>query len=395
MASLLWNRLQDKRGQIRGIDFAISAFFFVVVLGQLVVVILNANILIITQKETETSRDDIDSLAAKMFGSEGSPANWGDLNSDQPDSFGLAVQELASTGFELDPRKLARLNEEVARITGYSGVAVGYETIHELLGLETNIQFHLTIWSPLSIELTPGDHVVSVTTSLLDKEKLEDVNLSLFAVNLNNGILVPLAVNTTTATGEGTLDYSSFSPLDFPHALIIVGQKGPMWGINHYFPPLEDGNQIINFAASTHPLFLTQNDAYSGQVIALSDFLRSTENHTVSFIYTNASAPSTFSYTTPGANDHTTGPFLQTLFDGSVVGVVIGLVCIRDINGVFGYRVGTLPALLDKSEGVDGIFSQIGPTIPETETKGIGSNLYFLTVRGTLLVAQLTVWEEL
>ncbi|MFW9917510.1 MAG: hypothetical protein ACFFGZ_18060, partial [Candidatus Thorarchaeota archaeon] len=87
---MLWKRLQDKRGQIRGIDFLISAFFFVVVLGQLIVVILNANIMIISQQEISTTRNDVDQLAASMFSYEGSPSDWGNLNINSGDivSFG-------------------------------------------------------------------------------------------------------------------------------------------------------------------------------------------------------------------------------------------------------------------------------------------------------------------
>ncbi|MHA2231858.1 MAG: hypothetical protein ACXAB4_05150, partial [Candidatus Hodarchaeales archaeon] len=208
---MLRNQLRDRRGQIRGIDFAISAFFFVIVLGQLIIVVLNANILIISQEKTEATRNEIDQLAAILFGSEGSPADWGDLNADTPTSLGLAVQELASTGFELDARKLARLNNESARIRGYTRSGINYETIHELLGLGDDIQFHLTIRSALSIDLNPGDHVIGVNVSFLDQEPVEGVALNLFAANLANGLLISLATASTDSSGEANLDYTGFN----------------------------------------------------------------------------------------------------------------------------------------------------------------------------------------
>jgi len=391
MASLLWNRLCDKRGQIRGIDFTISAFFFVIVLGQLVVVILNANIMVISQNETNTSRSDIDRLAEAMFGSEGSPTDWGDLSSGQPTSFGLAIEEMASTGFELDPRKLARLNVESARITGYDDVAISYESIHELMGLGVSTQFYLRIRSALSLDLDPGDHEVSVRVAFLGLEKISGAQVSLFAVNLTDGVPYFLTRGTTDINGEVLLDYSGYGSLDFPHALIVVGQKGPMWGVNHFIPD-EDVNPLSDISSSDSPLFLTQLEAFSGSGAGRSDFRSSTQNHTFSFLYTNFSSMSGFSHSIQ--KDHTTGAVLDIAFDASAEGVIIGIVCVRESNGAFNYRLGTLPALMDKSEETIGIFPAIGPAIPDTGTAAVGSNSYFLTVRGTLLVAELSIWKE-
>lgn len=389
---MLRNQLRDRRGQIRGIDFTMAVFFFVIVLGQLIIVILNANILIISQKKTEATQNEIDQLAAKLFGSEGSPADWGDLNASQPTSLGLAVQELASTGFELDARKLARLNVEAARISDYTRTGISYETIHDLLGLGDNVQFHLTIRSALSIDVNPGDHVIGVNVLFLDQEPVEDVTLNLFAANLANGILVSLATASTNSTGGETLDYTGIN-LDFPHALIVVGQKGAFWGINHFIPD-RDYNIGISFGNGNSELFLSQNATYSGSGIGLSDFGSSTQNHTFSYIYTNSSSLTELSYSIPGTDGHTRGPFLQTSFNFGAVGIIIGIVCIRADNA-YQYRVGTIPALLDRSEGNSGIFPEIGPTVPDTDTKSTASSRYLLTVRQTMLVAELTLWEEL
>ena len=152
-----WINLLDKRGQIRGIDFAVAAFFFVIVLGQLVVVILNANILIVEQRETNTTKEDLLEFANLIFESEGNPNNWGNLYNQAPDYFGLALQELATTGFELDPTKLARLNADSVNIPGYSNFYINYETLHDLLGLENDMNFHLAIRTPLNLTMETND----------------------------------------------------------------------------------------------------------------------------------------------------------------------------------------------------------------------------------------------
>lgn len=393
---MLWKRLQDKRGQIRGIDFLISTFFFVIVLGQLIVVILNANIMIVSQQEINTTRNDVDQLAASMFGYEGSPSDWGDLNIDSSDidSFGLATRELATTGYELDPQKLARLNIDAAGITDpdYSNVLVSYERIQRLLGLNSSqLQFHLRIQSSLSLSVDLGNHEISVNVSFIDLVAIEGVTVSLFAIDFTNGSLFSLVNATTDAAGEVTLNYLSSAPLDYPHALIVVGQKGPLWGVTHLIPD-EDSNPLFDISLSDHPLFLSQNGTFSAHVVGSSDFRRSLENHTFSFVYTNSSSTNGFSYRTQAA--FSTDPILELEFDANAEGVIIGVACISVSNGVYQYRLGVLPTLLDRSEETDGIFYEIGPSLPDSGIEGVGFNRYSLTVRGMLLIAELTIWEE-
>ncbi len=389
---LRWNKLLDKRGQIRGIDFAVAAFFFVIVLGQLIVVILNANILIVSQREDVTTREELQHLASLLFGSEGYPKDWGYIDSQQPESFGLAVQQLATTGYELDPTKMARLILGSSNITGYSDFFLSYDNLHSLLGLKAEINFHLTIKNPLSISLEPGDHSLSATVNFLDVNQIADVNLTLFTVDLSNGIIYPLTTSLTDSNGEAILDYNSFGDLSFPHTLIVVAQRDNFWGYTHYIPPTEDFNQFINIDVSNRPLLLTQEESFSGNCLGVSDYREESDNHTFSVIHTTAIR--TLTYRNPGTNNFTTSPVLPISFVGNANDLVLVIVSVSEGSDSFSYRIGTIPALFDKNGANSGTFATIGPEIPTEAKYEIETGLFSISARNMLLIADLTIWEE-
>ena len=177
-----------KKGQVRGIDFALGMLIFILVFSQIILVLSSLLFPSLLQLESYSKEEDLKKVYDAVFYSPGEPSNWGTIPTSSLTNFrmGLALNE----NNELDFTKINRLVPDVSDYW-----KIDYLTAKISFSLTRD--FAIDINSPIEIYLTSVT-IAFGTITIKGKVQYFEENLAgakiwAFALDTSNNI----AINTT------------------------------------------------------------------------------------------------------------------------------------------------------------------------------------------------------
>ena len=78
---------RNRRGQVRGIDFALAMLIFIIAFSQIIIVLSNLLIPSLVQMETYSQEQELDTIYSNIFYSQGYPTNWGSIGNSYLSDF--------------------------------------------------------------------------------------------------------------------------------------------------------------------------------------------------------------------------------------------------------------------------------------------------------------------
>ncbi|MHA1684827.1 MAG: hypothetical protein ACTSYD_00315 [Candidatus Heimdallarchaeaceae archaeon] len=207
----LW---KNKRGQVRGVDFALAMLIFIIAFSQVILVLTSLMFPTLNQMETYSAEQEMNKVYQNVYYSKGTPENWAFLPSSDLTNFRLGLYSTSEDG--LDFSKINRLVSDISeywRIT-YVKAKTSYSLIRD---------FSIEIVSPLRLEVTGVS--ISFNTITVRGEVyhyttlLEGAEITTFAINQDNQV----AMNYTTTKLIGNkVSFLSTMDLTSSNAYSIV-----------------------------------------------------------------------------------------------------------------------------------------------------------------------------
>lgn len=179
----LWTFVNNKKAQVRGVDFALAMLIFLVAFSQVILVLTSLMYPTLNQMSTYSEEQDMNKLYQNIFFSPGKPTNWAQIPLNDLANYRLGLHSSSYDG--LDFSKINRLVYDISdywRIT-YVKAKTSYSLIHD---------FSIEIKSPLRLEVT--DVSISFNTMTIQgvvyhfNTLLEDAKITAFAVNHNYAV---------------------------------------------------------------------------------------------------------------------------------------------------------------------------------------------------------------
>ena len=234
---MLLNLKKRRRGQVRAIDFVVSLLLFLLMLTQLILVIINVQTGLTTQMKDDLSFTELDTFGRSLLQKEG-PPQWG-YKQDLPSSFGLS-ESANLPSLTLDASKIARLitgtTFPISTISGFEQFS--YDSIKNLLSLGTDQEFQLSILPLLEISIiitqeNDSAYQARVDITNVNNLPIEECTVSFFTLDLTTGSIILAGVDSSGNDGEASIVYidPNFNIPDGEHLIIVIAEKGPLWGI--------------------------------------------------------------------------------------------------------------------------------------------------------------------
>ncbi|MHA1303478.1 MAG: hypothetical protein ACTSQE_03070 [Candidatus Heimdallarchaeaceae archaeon] len=192
--------LNRKKGQVRGIDFALAMLIFIIAFSQVIIVLTHLLVPSIMQMENYAESQELDKLYSLVFNSAGEPTNWAKIGTTELTDFKLGLKD---TNNQLSFSKINRLVPEIADYwkIDYMFVKSSYSLLKD---------FVIGIESPLSLEIdgfTAGFGQITITGKVYNHETpVEYVDISTFAIDQNNDVSVN---STVTQSISGSISFES------------------------------------------------------------------------------------------------------------------------------------------------------------------------------------------
>ncbi|MBK5114267.1 MAG: hypothetical protein KGD59_09585 [Candidatus Heimdallarchaeota archaeon] len=194
------NIWRNKKGQIQGVDFALSMIIFLIIFAEVIVLSLNFLEPKYQNLDSRAFESSANQISEAFFASTGYPNDWEYKYSTQFNSFGL--REIGTTS--LDANKISRINPQAL----YS---LSYQNLKRNLSLEDDIGFQLNLESLFDVSsiltLSQPTGSINITTSL------SDCIVWSFLVAPNNTVIFTQKSQTDTS---GDLD------LSFPTGVAVL-----------------------------------------------------------------------------------------------------------------------------------------------------------------------------
>jgi hypothetical protein len=194
------NIWRNKKGQIQGVDFALSMIIFLIIFAEVIVLSLNFLEPKYQNLDSRAFESSANQISEVFFASTGYPNDWEYKYSTQFNSFGL--REIGTTS--LDANKISRINPQAL----YS---LSYQNLKRNLSLEDDIGFQLNLESLFDVSstltLSQPTGSINITTSL------SDCIVWSFLVAPNNTVIFTQKSQTDTS---GDLD------LSFPTGVAVL-----------------------------------------------------------------------------------------------------------------------------------------------------------------------------
>ncbi|MHA1125667.1 MAG: hypothetical protein ACTSO7_08440 [Candidatus Heimdallarchaeota archaeon] len=203
---------RNKKGQIQGVDFALSMIVFMIVFAEVIVLSLSyiePKYINLEDRAFETRADQISDA---FFASAGYPIDWEYNYGIDFNSFGLLKYGTS----ELDANKISRINPK-------SLYHLSYESIRGNLSREKDFGFQLTIESLFDVEcnltLVQPIGTVDVTTSV------SDCDIWIFVVAPDMTVMFTNRTQTDTSGVYSTTFPIGFGPLPDGYFTLVVFAK--------------------------------------------------------------------------------------------------------------------------------------------------------------------------
>lgn len=402
----------SSRGQMRAVDFMVSAFIFLIMLAQFVLLLFNIQVGLHTTVLGDLNQSDATDLYRQIFLQPGSP-NWG-TQPELPQSFGLSLETTQQVSFPsrsvLDPAKLARIGSDPQAVQSYADFQpVTYQFIHDQLGLDDGTHFQLKLLPPLNItyqqvstsnDRTTYTYEIEVTHATTRKPVV-DTTISLIVVDFLTGSATFFS-GITNNDGRTTVEITAPSNLgrdaEQGFGIIITARKGSaLWGITwvqdeNLTPALKsvviDGNST-NFAS-----FLTLS--LENKIYALSSSFTALSQLTNQTVLLLEEQQENIFKVVANQSSTTTDPIILEAPATRTSGMSLLIHYVRVDSGTiktYYYRVMSLPAIIDKENGPNRFHPPLSPSIIPDNIKGKITIQRPVIVRGLMMIAELTYFE--
>ena len=182
MAFNLRNFTRNRRGQVRGVDFALAMLIFIVAFSQIIIVLSNLLIPSLVQMETFSQEQELDTIYSNIFYSQGYPTDWGSRGSTYMPNFRMG---LASNQEGLDFTKINRLSNGILDFwnINYIRAKTSFAIVKD---------FALEIYSPITITISDVDIVfdkIIVNGTVMEYlTPIEDADVWVFSIDANNNV---------------------------------------------------------------------------------------------------------------------------------------------------------------------------------------------------------------
>ncbi len=217
--SFLFNKRFNKRGQVRGIDFALAMLIFIIAFSQVVIVIFHLLVPSIMQMDTYNNNQEIDKITNLVFNSPGSPNNWATIGTPNLNDFVMGLNEANK---ELSFSKINRLTPDLIDYwrLDYVSVKVSYGLFKDFaIGIDSPIVLNISSYSI-------GFGKIVIEGEIYDRASVSpipNVEVTSFAIDTNNSVSVNV---TKTQYKNGTYKFkASLSVADSDYYSIAVFAK--------------------------------------------------------------------------------------------------------------------------------------------------------------------------
>ncbi|MHA2297136.1 MAG: hypothetical protein ACXAEU_11700 [Candidatus Hodarchaeales archaeon] len=414
--------LRNKKGQIRGVDFAISLLLFLILLSQVILIVVNTQILV--EGRNTINRDDLDYMVTRLFHDEGT-TGWG-YNVGPfslTDTFGLKDERYpwtSSTAY-LDPGKLARYNTYGKNLyDGYrnytfpnTNISIkdyhfpSYDEVRRSIA-EEKLDFSMKTLLPLSIRV--NDFNQSSTEMELEftvsytgtSYPVIGARLDLFWVYLTNGTVDHRSTHVTNDVGQ-VMAIDAINAVEGDPFIVLVICRSLVDNGIAWYKPGAFSNVFDKPINEDGPFFSFTSCLDNGSVAVITDaFISSTfaaadnKNHTVSLIY-------------PFNNTYAYETVIDTRDNNKILidkeqtipeqGLVIAVSAAYHGNEFY-FKVHSLPAILNN----DGLSDY--PVLPAFTTPDfylleeinidiLLSGVYLASSRNVTLLVSINAWKSL
>jgi hypothetical protein len=192
--------LKSKKGQVRGIDFALALLIFIIAFSQVIIVLSNLLIPSLVQMETYSQEQELNKIYSNVFGTQGLPVDWGTISTNDLTNYRIGLLENSEN---LDFTKINRLS------TGISSYwSIDYIRAKTSLGLVRD--FAIEIYSPITITINTVSiafNTIIVKGTVTEYQTpIEGADVWIFSIDTGNNV----ATNyTQTHDISGEISFTS------------------------------------------------------------------------------------------------------------------------------------------------------------------------------------------
>lgn len=388
---MIFSQLKKRRrGQIRGVDFVVSLFLFLIMLTQLILIIINVQSGIRTGIVGKLTYERLDVFGRQLLLEEGD-TDWGYLQ-ELPSTFGLSDSNYESV-FTLDASKISRLvtgtSYSISSVSGYD--IYDYDALKETINLESDYEFQLAFYPCLNANVTVRSFDSTsnnVTVDVMNSHNSPIVNAQVhfFVIDLTYGAVTFEGTNSTDSKGSISLVYQipHVNDPSAEHYIFVIVEKGKLWTMN--WGSLPNEKIIIGTPSGT----TIWGGGVNSSTLLISDIfgvVESLDNHFLSIIYQDTTSDYSIRTIDLGTSDRG-----NISFSIPNEGLVAFLSTAR-FSSFYQVGVGSYPAIMDR-DLTSGTFYQVfGEIDPGKNVKSMLSKTYPIVVRGTLMRCQVTMWS--
>jgi len=195
-----------RKGQVRGIDFALGMLIFIIAFSQVIIVLTHLLVPSIMQMENYSEYQELDKLYGLIYYSKGNPSNWATIGTSSLTDFSLG---LSGDDGQLSFSKINRLTSDIADYwkIDYQFVKTSYGLLKDFaISVDSVIKIQIDSFSAGFGSLTVKGKVLEDTVSI------ENVAITTFALDKENNLFINTTTtkkNTNEATFISTLSVST------------------------------------------------------------------------------------------------------------------------------------------------------------------------------------------
>ncbi len=401
--------LRSKQGQIRAIDFMVSAFIFLIMLAQFVLLLFNIQVALHTTVLGDLNQSDASDLYRQIVLQPGSP-NWG-TRPELPQAFGLALegelQAVSMSRVVLDPAKLARIGGDPGGIRSYLEYQpVTYQYIHDTIGLSANTHFQLRILPPLNVTYQQvartNDNSLKYdveVTYTLTRKPVSNASITFLVIDFLTGNVAELHGSSDS---DGKASFTVIPPStrgDQGFGLVIVARKSStLWGINW----VQDQNltpapiNVITDADARRFESFISHSAQKNNYVLASSFIGLSQINNQTVLLLEEQTSGSFKVLTTSSSSNT-DPITIESKASRLKGISILIHYVKVSQSpqsvVYYYRIMTLPAILDKKDGANRFHPPLAPSLIPDNIRGRITIQRTALSRGLLLITELTYYQ--
>lgn len=370
---------KNRRGQVRGVDFALAMLIFIVAFSQIIIVLSNLLIPSLVQMETYSQEQELDTLFSNFVYSQGYPADWGTIGNTYLSDFRIGL--LNDQG-NLDFSKVNRLT---------SGIMDFWEI--DYIRAKTSFaivkDFALEIYSPISININSVSLVfdeITVNGTVMEYQTLvEDAEVWVFSIDASNNVV---SNYTTTKEISGVVSFKSTLNVNVTtyYSIVAFAQVGEIYQDYTAVRMERAGLDYFETDFVLHP-FARENTASKSSAIDISIYREILSDEAQAFVlfpYNNFDITHTTAALTQENNDEGSVYLAE---DIPIPADGLAVVVVQEREGTT-YRAGLIGIPMFLTEGLGGTY---GP-ISQMSGSSFISVTHTIMVRNVLVKCQMWYW---